>query len=137
MDASSRSPRFDLITQSFPFQLTDQEAAADEAIERLCLRCHNLETRLAEAQNSISIIPPSLVDCNGGNRDLSPANTPTPSENGGRGRLSPVMEQGEDTEDTEGEEIATNGVKSEEKNCRDVQAKYTSLVELYKIALKR
>ncbi|VDL89854.1 unnamed protein product [Schistocephalus solidus] len=34
-------------------QLTDQEAATDEIIERLCLRCHHLETRLAEKKQAM------------------------------------------------------------------------------------
>ncbi|VUZ40550.1 unnamed protein product [Hymenolepis diminuta] len=117
-------------------RLTDQEAAADEAIERLCLRCHNLETRLAEAQSAMSGSTSGLDGCNVGGNDLSPAHTPTP-ENGGRGRLSPVMEQGEDTEETECEEMVTNGIKSEDINSGDLQAKYFSLIELYEAALKR
>ncbi|KAM3172966.1 hypothetical protein ACTXT7_013480 [Hymenolepis weldensis] len=117
-------------------RLTDQEAAADEAIERLCLRCHNLETRLSEAQSAMSGSTSGLDGCNGGGNDLSPTHTPTP-ENGGRGRLSPVLEQGEDTEETECEEIVTNGIKSEDINSGDLQAKYFSLIELYEAALKR
>lgn len=116
-------------------RLTDQEAAADEAIERLCLRCHNLETRLAEAQSAISISTSGLNGFNGGGSDHSPTRTPTP-ENGGRGRLSPVLEQGEDTEETEYEQIA-NGIKSTDINSGDLQAKYFSLIELYEAAIKR
>ncbi|KAM7537808.1 hypothetical protein Aperf_G00000062403 [Anoplocephala perfoliata] len=119
-------------------RLTDQEAAADEAIERLCLRCHNLETRLADAQSAASA---ALLDPDAGSGgDVSPTHTPTPSENGGRGRLSPVLEQGEDTEETECEEPTTGTVvelKSENTNLGDLQAKYSSLVELYEAALKR
>nr|CDS31669.1 neurabin 1 [Hymenolepis microstoma] len=116
-------------------RLTDQEAAADEAIERLCLRCHNLETRLAEAQSAMSVSTPGPNGCNEGGSDHSPTRTST-SENGGRGRLSPVLEQGEDTEETEGDQMA-NGVKSADTNSGDLQAKYFSLVELYEAAIKR
>ncbi|VDD74140.1 unnamed protein product [Mesocestoides corti] len=93
--------------------LTDQEAAADEAIERLCLRCHNLETRLAEKQAMVT----------------AAASTPSRCEDGDqRGRLSPVLEQGEDTEDAEDAKIA---------RLADIEAKYSSLLALYENALER
>uniref|UniRef100_A0A5K3EMV1 PDZ domain-containing protein n=1 Tax=Mesocestoides corti TaxID=53468 RepID=A0A5K3EMV1_MESCO len=94
-------------------RLTDQEAAADEAIERLCLRCHNLETRLAEKQAMVT----------------AAASTPSRCEDGDqRGRLSPVLEQGEDTEDAEDAKIA---------RLADIEAKYSSLLALYENALER
>lgn len=124
----------------YPFQLTDQEAAADEAIERLCLRCHNLETRLAEAQSAATTTSLSPDGGGGGGGDVTPNHTPTPSENGGRGRLSPVLEQGEDTEETECEEPTAGEVtelKSENANSGDLRSKYSSLIELYEAALER
>ena len=121
-------------------QLTDQEAAADEAIERLCLRCHNLETRLAEAQSSLA---------NGGGCAESGAETPTPSDGGGgggggRGRLSPVLEQGEDTEDTDGVEEAAGqrpqksaSIEQQQQQSNDLNTKYSALMTMYEGALQR
>ncbi|KAL5971190.1 hypothetical protein TSMEX_001049 [Taenia solium] len=107
-------------------RLTDQEAAADEAIERLCLRCHNLETRLADAQ-TLAVAPTTTLEVGG-------AETPTPSD--GRGRLSPVPEQGEDTEETE-EETATATTLNEDSRSCDIQTKYSSLLALYESVLQR
>ncbi|KAL5109868.1 Neurabin-1 [Taenia crassiceps] len=105
-------------------RLTDQEAAADEAIERLCLRCHNLETRLADAQTAAST---ATLEVGG-------AETPTPAE--GRGRLSPVPEQGEDTEETEAETAAATILADDSRSC-DIQTKYSSLLALYESVLQR
>lgn len=106
--------------------MTDQEAAADEAIERLCLRCHNLETRLADAQ-TLAAAPTATLEVGG-------AETPTPSD--GRGRLSPVLEQGEDTEETEEETTAATTLTKDPHPC-DIQTKYSSLLALYESALQR
>ncbi|VDM30950.1 unnamed protein product [Hydatigera taeniaeformis] len=107
-------------------RLTDQEAAADEAIERLCLRCHNLETRLADAQTP-AVVPTAALEPGG-------AEAPTPSD--GRGRLSPVPEQGEDTEETEEEAVTPTALTKDPRSC-DIQTKYSSLLALYEGLLQR
>nr|CDS17822.1 neurabin 1 [Echinococcus granulosus] len=107
-------------------RLTDQEAAADEAIERLCLRCHNLETRLADAQ-TLATAPTATLELGG---------TETPSPSDERGRLSPVPEQGEDTEETEEETTAPTTLTEDPRPC-DIQSKYSSLLALYESALQR
>ncbi|VDO14414.1 unnamed protein product [Rodentolepis nana] len=92
---------------------------------------------MAEAQSAMSVSTSGPNGCNGGDgNDHSPPRTPTP-ENGGRGRLSPVLEQGEDTEETECEQQMTNGIKSADTDSGDLQAKYFSLIELYEAAIKR
>lgn len=115
-----------------PLQLTDQEAAADEAIERLCLRCHNLETRLLEKRT-----PPALPVTN---------NSPDEHSRTSNGRLSPVVEAGNDSEeedddDNDSEAMRRMGAKEEEEASEfkfsELQSKYFSLNTLYEAALKR
>ena len=113
-------------------QLTDQEAAADEAIERLCLRCHNLETRLAEAQSASSTSSASL--------DVVGGETPTPPD-GSRcgGRLSPVLEQGEETEEEneKDKDKPTTKAVATGTASEDMQSKYAALLTLYESTLQR
>ncbi|VDN16874.1 unnamed protein product [Dibothriocephalus latus] len=96
----------------------DQEAAADEAIERLCLRCHNLETRLAEKQAMLSSVTneqetTSQIGTEVGN--------PSAGQEKADHQPSPQEKEQESAEDA----------------LSDMQSRYSALNALYEAALKR
>ncbi len=110
------------------FQLTDQEAAADEAIERLCLRCHNLETRLAEKEEQERLA----------NASVNTSATDGEMLHNGGGRLSPVFEQQDETDaDSELPEQQQQQPTNTGNPLTDLQNKYASLSALYEDAIKR
>uniref|UniRef100_A0A0X3Q3V5 PDZ domain-containing protein n=1 Tax=Schistocephalus solidus TaxID=70667 RepID=A0A0X3Q3V5_SCHSO len=116
-NAQSQIKRLRVRIRQLGQRLTDQEAAADEAIERLCLRCHNLETRLAEKQAMLSSVTNERENTSQIGTDAGSASAG--HEKGDQ--LSP-----HDREHESAMEALSN-----------MQSRYSSLNALYEAALKR
>nr|VZI47666.1 unnamed protein product [Spirometra erinaceieuropaei] len=116
-NAQSQIKRLRVRIRQLGQRLTDQEAAADEAIERLCLRCHNLETRLAEKQAILSSVSNE-------HDTTSPAVAGACNTSAGQEKVDQLTPHEKDRE-------------SAVTAFSDMQSRYNSLNALYEAALKR
>nr|VZI46077.1 unnamed protein product [Spirometra erinaceieuropaei] len=116
-NAQSQIKRLRVRIRQLGQRLTDQEAAADEAIERLCLRCHNLETRLAEKQAILSSVTNE-------HDTTSQATTGACNTPAGQEKVDQLTPHEKDRE-------------SAVTALSDMQSRYLSLNALYEAALKR
>ncbi|BHF64287.1 protein phosphatase 1 regulatory [Sparganum proliferum] len=116
-NAQSQIKRLRVRIRQLGQRLTDQEAAADEAIERLCLRCHNLETRLAEKQAILS----SVANEHDTTSQAVTGACNTSADQEKVGQLSPHEKDRESA-------VTAHS---------DMQSRYLSLNTLYEAALKR